>query len=118
MSKKTDSSEKEDVIVDSPQVDSPQETTIETKEDVTVSKENLVKNDLEKAVTNSLTKAKKPKRYGVERFLQLYPQSNYVAAILRKIYANEVMTAEEWLALIDSILSNKPRSVGGNKNGR
>ena len=109
MSKKTDSSEKEEAIVDS-----PQEATIATKEEVTVSKEN----NLEKTVTNPLTKAKKPKRYGVERFLQLYPQSNYVAAILRMIYANEVMTAEEWLALIDSILSNKPRSVGGNKNGR
>ena len=107
MSKKADSSEIEEVTGAS--IQTPDVTGADE-----VIKENPEKENPEKIVIAS-PKAKKPKRYGLERFLQLYPQSPYVEAILRMWHATEVMTAEEWLALIDSILHNKPRAIIGGR---
>lgn len=108
MSKKTDSSEIEEV----------KEDTVIEKADVP--KEAIKENPKIEPVIVSPKVRAKPKRYGLERFLQLYPQSPSVEAILRMQYAGAVMTAEEWLNLIETILLNKPRakSIGGNKNGR
>ena len=98
MSKKTDSSEIEEMTDATPQI-------------AAVPKEEVIKENVEVKPVVTPVKAKaKPKRYGLERFLQLYPQSSYVEAILRMLYPNEVMTAAEWLNLIETILLNKPRA--------
>ena len=52
------------------------------------------------------TKAAKARRYGLERFLQLYPQPPYVETLLRAFCANEVLTVEEWYARINELLNH------------
>ena len=53
------------------------------------------------------TKGTNNPRLGVERFLQLYPQSFYVACLLRSLYSYFIGTKDEWFALIDELL-NRP----------
>ena len=47
------------------------------------------------------------RKIGLERFLQLEEQRSGVAAILRRQYAQEVMTLSEWEAVISGILKKK-----------
>ena len=51
-------------------------------------------------------KAAKAKRYGLVRFLQLYPQPHYVVVLLQTFYANYVGTVDEWYARIDELLNH------------
>ena len=46
------------------------------------------------------------KRMGVEKFLQLHPQSYIVASMLRTLYKKSVMTEEEWLKTLDDLLNS------------
>ena len=47
------------------------------------------------------------KKIGLERFLQLEEQRSGVAAILRRQYAQKVMTVSEWQETVAAILKRK-----------
>lgn len=55
------------------------------------------------------------KKIGVEKFLQLHPQSYTIATLLRTKYRTKVMTESEWLELVSSLLGSQVRKISVNK---
>lgn len=93
--------------------DSANDEVLQTSESVGTAENPTTENsaaEIPKAAKSVKGGAKaKPKRYGLERFLQLYPQNSYVEAILRAFYSMAIGTIEEWFAWIEYEL-NRPVS--------
>ncbi len=49
------------------------------------------------------------RKIGLERFLQLEEQRSGIVAILRRQYAQKVMTISEWEEIVESILHKKAK---------
>lgn len=100
--------------------DSANDEVLQTSESVGTAENPTTENsaaEIPKAKSAKGGAKAKPKKYGLERFLQLYPQSSYIEAILRAFYANAIGTVEEWFAWIEYEL-NRPvsyKSAGKNK---
>lgn len=54
-------------------------------------------------------KTVKPKRMGVERFMQLVSQTRGVMALLRSKYAMDVKTQEEWEITVKNLLERNAK---------
>ena len=87
--------------------DSANDEVLQTSESVGTAENSTTENSAAESVKGG-AKAK-PKRYGLERFLQLYPQNSYVEALLRAFYSMAIGTIEEWFAWIEYEL-NRPVS--------
>lgn len=62
---------------------------------------------LKEQATNDSKNIQEVKRMGLVRFLQLKPQKSGIEAILKRKYAMQVHTLEDWEQLTKAVLAKK-----------
>ena len=91
------------IVEETSEVETAQETVPET-ESKTVMEAVIEKVPKTKGTS---TMANTTGKMGVARYLQKYPQTTYVSALLKALYPKAVMTKDEWDQCVEDLLNTK-----------